>query len=448
MVHLMTINIRHFIQASLLFSFLLFGYSVFADSEFENWKREYRIFAIEQGISAETVDTAFRGLLPDPKIIENDSYQSEFVKPIWKYLESAISEKRLSTAKKMLQEHHELLTQIEQRYGVQREYLVAIWGIESNFGSNYGDKSIIRSLATLAYQGRRQDFGKKQLLAALRIIDKGDVAPSQMIGSWAGAMGQTQFIPTTYEAYAVDFDGDGKRNLINSIPDALASTANYLAKSGWKSGESWGQEVKLPEDFAWSLADMQTWLGLGCWQHTGITQRDTNPLAHIFAKNTDKLSAILLPAGHTGPAFLVNKNFKVIKRYNNANSYALAVSYLSNQMMDRAGIIAKWPTDDVMLTRTERTELQQILTDSGFDTKGVDGRVGPNTRKALRAWQQTVNVVPDGYINKKLFEYLKTVAVIISHPTPEELAKKQATEETESKAEDISKLKAKQNKPL
>ena len=427
-----------FLQASLLFSFLLFGYSVFADSEFENWKREFREFAIAQGISATTVDTAFRGLLPDPKIIENDSSQSEFVKPIWKYLESAISEKRLSTAKAMLQEHAELLEKIEQRYGVQREYLVAIWGIESNFGSNYGNKSVIRSLATLAYQSRRQEFGRTQLLAALRIIDRGDIAPSQMIGSWAGAIGQTQFIPTTYEEYAVDFDGDGKRNLIDSLPDALASTANYLAKSGWKAGESWGQEVKLPQNFDWSLADMKTWLGTGCWQHTGITKTDASPLTQVFENNTDALSALLLPAGHTGPAFLVNKNFKVIKRYNNANSYALAVSYLGNQMVDRAGILAKWPTDDVMLTRTERKELQQMLTDSGFDTQGVDGRIGPNTRTALRAWQKTVNIVPDGYANKKLFEHLKRVAVILPHPE-----KLDGMEEVSAKID-----KTKQNKPL
>ena len=391
----------------ILLSFLLFGYSVFADSEFDSWKQEFRNYAINQGISAQTVDTAFRGLLPDPEVIENDSYQSEFVKPLWKYLESAISEKRLETAKEMLETHRELLDKIEAQYGVQREFIVAIWGVESNFGGNYGNKSIIRSLATLAYQGRREDFAKKQLLAALRIIDRGDVSPDQMIGSWAGAMGQTQFIPTTYEEYAVDFDGDGKRNLIQSIPDALASTANYLSKAGWTNNQAWGQEIKLPKDFDWSLSDMRTWLSLGCWQHTGVILYNGDSLLQSFASDTENASAILLPTGHAGPAFLVNKNFKVIKRYNNANSYALAVAYLADQMMGRTGILAQWPVDDVMLNRAERTELQQRLTDNGFDTKGVDGKIGPNSQAAIRAWQKTENLIADGYINKRLFEVLK-----------------------------------------
>lgn len=426
---------RRLLKASLLFSFLLFGYSVFADSEFENWKREFKQFAIMQGISTKTVDAAFRGLLPDPKIIENDTHQSEFVKPIWTYLDSAISKKRLKTAKAMLQEHNELLSQIERHYGVQREYLVAIWGIESNFGGNYGNKSVVRSLATLAYQGRRQEFGSKQLLAALRIIDRGDISPSQMIGSWAGAIGQTQFIPTTYEEYAVDFDGDGKRDLIHSLADAFASTANYLSQSGWQTGESWGQEVKLPNDFDWSLTDMQTWLSIGCWQHTGVTAFDEKSLSQYIQPHTSDLSVLLLPTGHTGPAFLVNKNFKVIKRYNNANSYALAVAYLANQMVNKVGVLAKWPRNDVMLTRTERKELQQMLTDSGFDTQGVDGRIGPNTRKALRAWQKTVAIIPDGYANKELFEHLKRVAVILPHPENEvEKASVKAVKPTQNKS--------------
>ena len=391
----------------ILLSFLLFGYSVFADSEFDSWKQEFRNYAIDQGISAQTVDTAFRGLLPDPEVIENDSYQSEFVKPLWKYLESAISERRLEKAKEMLEKHRELLDKIEAQYGVQREFIVAIWGVESNFGGNYGNKSIIRSLATLAYQGRREDFAKKQLLAALRIIDRGDVSPDQMIGSWAGAMGQTQFIPTTYEEYAVDFDGDGKRNLIQSIPDALASTANYLSKAGWTNNQAWGQEIKLPKDFDWSLSDMRTWLSLGCWQHTGVTLYSGDSLLQSFSSDTENASAILLPTGHAGPAFLVNKNFKVIKRYNNANSYALAVAYLADQMMGRMGILAQWPVDDVMLNRAERTELQQRLTDNGFDTKGIDGKIGPNSQAAIRAWQKTENLIADGYINKRLFEVLK-----------------------------------------
>ena len=260
-----------------------------------------------------------------------------------------------------------------------------------------------------------------------------------MIGSWAGAMGLTQFIPTTYEEYAVDFDGDGKRNLIQSIPDALASTANYLSKSGWKEGESWGHEVKLSNNFNWSLADMQTWLGIGCWQHAGVTQISGDPLLHTFDDiSGDNLSALLLPTGHTGPAFLVKKNFKVIKRYNNANSYALAVSYLGDQMMGRQGIMAQWPLDDVMLTRSERTELQQILTDNGFDTQGIDGRIGPNTQAALRTWQKTVGLVADGYANKKIFESLKKLAIVKPAIAKEEKHNQVTQEQKESDLQKVT----------
>ena len=388
----------------LIFSFFLLGYSVVADTNFERWKYEFRQFAITQGISARTVDSVFHGLLLDPQIIESDTHQAEFVKPIWKYLDAAVSEQRIQRAKKLLKEHHALLESIEISYGVQREYLLAIWGIESNYGSNYGNKNVIRSLASLAYQGRRKEFGKEQLLAALRLIERGDIAPGQMVGSWAGAIGQTQFIPTTYEQYAVDFDGDGVRNLIKSLPDALASTANYLAQSGWKKNEVWGQEVRVAEHFDWSMLD-ETELDIGCWRHIGIELMHTTQSEH----NQQHLASLLLPAGHKGPAFLTQHNFNVIKHYNNANSYALAVSYLSNQIVGKAGVIAPWPTDDVMLTRLERQNLQKILSQTGFDTQGIDGRIGPNTRKALRAWQKQENLVADGYINKERFEHLKEV---------------------------------------
>ena len=405
MVYVMKIKVSYLFKILLVFSFFLFGYSVFADTNFERWKYEFRQFAITQGISARTVDSALHGLLLDPKIIENDTHQAEFVKPIWKYLESAVSKQRVQRAKKLLQKHQVLLDKIEKKYGVQREYILAIWGIESNYGSNYGNKNVIRSLATLAYQGRRKEFGKTQLLAALRLIEQGDIAPGQMIGSWAGAIGQTQFIPTTHEQYAVDFDGDGVRNLIQSIPDALASTANYLAKFGWQKNQAWGQEVHLAKHFDWSMVDYKTGLNVGCWKHIGII-----PMQPLSESQRKQAASLLLPAGHKGPIFLIQHNFNVIKRYNNANSYALAVSYLSNQMLNKTGVTTSWPNDDVMLTRVERQNLQQILSQSGFDTQGIDGRIGPNTRAALRAWQRKENLVADGYINKKRFEYLKKMA--------------------------------------
>jgi membrane-bound lytic murein transglycosylase B len=404
MVYVMKIKVGYLFKILLIFSFFLLGYSVFADTNFERWKYEFRHFAITQGISARTVDSAFHGLLLDPKIIANDTHQAEFVKPIWKYLESAVSEQRIQTAKKLLNEHKILLDNIESTYGVQREYLLAIWGIESNYGGNYGNKNVIRSLASLAYQGRRKEFGRTQLLAALRLIERGDISPGQMVGSWAGAIGQTQFIPTTYEQYAVDFDGDGTRNLIQSIPDALASTANYLAKSGWQKNAAWGQEVRLAKHFSWSMVDYKTGLDIDCWQHVGVELINPNPTQN---DRNQQRASLLLPAGYKGPIFLIQHNFNVIKRYNNANSYALAVSYLSNQIVGKTAVIAAWPSDDIMLTRDERQSLQQLLTQSGFNTQGIDGRIGPNTRFALRAWQRKTNLVADGYINKKRFEYLK-----------------------------------------
>jgi len=421
MIYVMKIKVGYLFKILLIFSFFLLGYSVVADTNFERWKVEFRQFAITQGISARTVDSAFHGLLLDPQIIESDTHQAEFVKPIWKYLEAAVSKQRVKRAKELLDKHSDLLDQIEKTYGVQREYILAIWGIESNYGSNYGNKNVIRSLASLAYQGRRKEFGQKQLLAALRLIERGDITPGQMVGSWAGAIGQTQFIPTTYEQYAVDFDGDGVRNLIKSIPDALASTANYLAKSGWKKNEIWGQEVHLAEHFDWSMADYKTGLDINCWRHVGVKLIQ----ATSEHKHNQTLASLLLPAGHKGPAFLTQHNFKVIKRYNNANSYALAVSYLSNQMLAKTGVIASWPIDDVMLTQIERQGLQQILSDSGFDTQGIDGRIGPNTREALRAWQKKENLVADGYINKKRFQYLKAIekehlpSILVTHDKKE-----------------------------
>jgi membrane-bound lytic murein transglycosylase B len=409
----MKIIVSYWFKTSLLFSFFLFGYSVFADTNFERWKYEFRQLALMQGISAQTFDSAFHGLLLDPKIIENDSHQAEFVKPIWKYLDAAVSEQRIRKAKKLLQKHKDLLDKIEAYYGVQREYIVAIWGIESNYGSNYGSKNIIRSLATLAYQGRRKEFGQTQLLAALRLIENGDISAGQMVGSWAGAIGQTQFIPTTYEAYAVDFDGDGARNLIHSTADALASAANYLAKAGWKANQNWGAEVHLPKNFNWSLIERAEGLDISYWQKIGLVPVEKTQVSTESKLNTPpskfktQIAKLLLPAGHQGPIFLVEHNFNVIKRYNNANSYALAVSYLSNQMIDKTGVIAAWPSDDVTLNQQERKTLQHLLSLSGFDTKGVDGRIGPNTRRALRAWQRHEGLVADGYINKKRFLYLQ-----------------------------------------
>ncbi|HHC75266.1 MAG TPA: lytic murein transglycosylase, partial [Thiothrix sp.] len=366
-------------------------------------------------VSERTLDATFRHLLLDPKVIELDQHQAEFSRPIWRYLDSAVSPARLAKGSALLVEHKDLLDQIYQRYGVEPEYLVAIWGIESNFGSNKGKRDIIRSLATLAYDGRRQTFAETELLAALKIIDQGDVMPDAMLGSWAGAMGHTQFIPTTYEKYAVDFDGDGKRDLLRSIPDALASTAHYLAESGWQTKQAWGHEVRLPEAFNWRLADPNQRMSLTCWQHVGLAtdiyghdlqaQSQASQVAQAIER---PFASLLLPAGHRGPAFIMQDNFQVIKRYNNANSYALAVGLLGDRLAAKPELVTAWPSDDKVLSRTEKKQLQQVLTRAGFDTKGVDGLIGPNSQNAIRQWQLSVGIPADGYINKGLLNQLET----------------------------------------
>lgn len=370
---------------------------------FNDWKTQFRKQASQAGIASKTLDEAFVGLKPDPDVIAFDSNQAEFSKPIWTYLETAVSEARLQRGKELLKEHSDLFEQLYQTYGVEPEYLLAIWGVESNYGTHLGNRSVIRSLATLAHDGRRQQFAEQQLLAALKIIDQGNMSVADMKGSWAGAIGHTQFIPTTYEQFAVDFDQDGKRDLVNSIADALGSAANYLAKSGWKSNQVWGQEIHLPDNFDWAMADIKNSMSLGCWQHIGLHQDlKGQPLAG--ATNN---AAILLPAGANGPAWMIYDNFTVIKRYNNANSYALAVAYLGDQIMERSGVIADWPLGDQPISRQDKKRLQAILTNAGFDTQGVDGMIGPNSRAAIRAWQQSMGLPADAYVNQAVFEQLK-----------------------------------------
>lgn len=396
------------INGLILFLLMLFSSSQLYANEvaekgsFDDWKAEFRTLAAAKGISAETLNLVFNNLQVDPEIIQRDKNQAEFSKPVWKYLETAISDARLERGKALFQEHQQLFQNIYETYGVEPEYVLAIWGIESNYGSNLGNKSVIRSLATLAFDGRREAFAEQQLLATLGIIERGDINVDELIGSWAGAIGHTQFIPTTYEAFAVDFDGDGRRDLVNSIPDALASAANYLAKSGWKTKQRWGEELTLSDNFLWELADLKSPMTLSCWQHSGV---ETNIMGEALSQDGE--GAVLLPAGYQGPAFMVYDNFKVIKRYNNANSYALAVAYLGDQLVGRSGVRSAWPIDDQPLTRSDKTSLQKILTAAGFDTKGVDGLIGPNSRAAIRAWQKSMNIPADGYVNQERFLQLK-----------------------------------------
>lgn len=373
------------------------------DESFEQWRSRFRTLALGRGISAATFDQAFAGVQPDPAVIAADRSQPEFTKPVWEYLESAVSPLRVRNGKSLLIQQAGLLASLEARYGIEPARLVAFWGMESNYGNNMGNKGVIRSLATLAYEGRRPDFAQDQLIAALGILQHGDVTADRMIGSWAGAMGQTQFIPTTYDQYAVDFDGDGRRDIWGSTADALASTANYLKASGWQDGKPWGYEVRVPANFDYSLADMGVRKSLAEWNALGIQGLG---LPQPAAQPSDSAS-LLLPAGHRGPAFLVFNNFRTILKYNNSSSYALGVALLSERYRDAGQIAGSWPTDDLPLSRSERVELQQRLAALGLDPGNADGIIGANTRKAIRAYQQSQGWPADGYPNHQLLDKLR-----------------------------------------
>lgn len=396
-----------FIRIIVVLGIILFSYSFYSDPAFDAWKIQFKHDAINNGIQASTVDNAFYHLLPDSSVLKLDSSQPEFSKTVWEYLQSAASKQRIAKGQSLLHRYAPLLDQLYAHYGVQPEYLLAIWGIESDFGHFTGRHSVIRSLATLAYEGNpeRQNFWREQLFAALRIVEKGDIPLISLRGSWAGAIGHTQFIPTTFEEFAVDFDGDGKRDLVNSVPDALASTANYLARSGWEKGKPWGKEVRLPPGFDWSKADPNFWLPVSMWDfESGITDMQGNPVI-----GTDS-AFVFLPGGHRGPAFLTFRNFRVILKYNNAQSYALAVGYLGDRIRGALPLQTPWPVNEKPLKYADRVELQELLTAAGYSTDGIDGRIGPNTRAALRRWQVDAGFPADSYPTQEHLSFLRKEA--------------------------------------
>jgi membrane-bound lytic murein transglycosylase B len=374
-----------------------------SDKRFRQWVEHLWPSARRIGVSRRTFNAAFRGVRPDPEVIRSAHYQPEFVRPVWDYLASAVSDKRIESGQAMLRRHKTLLDRLEQRFKVDRHVIVAIWGMESNFGLHKGDKSVIQSLATLAYRDRRRRrFGRKQLLSALKILQKGDISARNMKGSWAGAMGHTQFIPTTYAAYAVDFDRDGKRDIWNSPTDALASTANYLHKSKWRVGETWGYEVKLPQKMKSARTRLKHRKPLRYWKKRGVIRVGGKK----FPRLGDK-AALYLPAGRNGPAFLVLNNFRSILRYNNAATYALAVGHLADRLHGYGPFAKSWPTKHKPLARDERLELQKLLTAKGFDTGGMDGVIGNQTLHAVRKYQKSRGLKVDGWPSARVLKTLR-----------------------------------------
>jgi membrane-bound lytic murein transglycosylase B len=378
-----------------------------SEASFQEWVRGFWPQARAAGISADTYDRALAGVRLDPEVLERASRQAEFAKPVWAYLDQAVSEARITGGRRMHADLSGWLAAIERRFGVEREVVLAVWGMESSYGAILDNTRIMRpvigALATLSYADEaRAAFGRAQLLAALQILQSGDVAPERMTGSWAGAMGHTQFIPTTYLAHAVDFDGDGRRDIWGSVPDALASTANYLSVSGWRAGETWGYEIELPAGFDFGSVDEETARTLGEWERLGFRRT----LGRAFPRRDDRAS-LLMPAGARGPAFLITRNFKAILRYNNATSYALAVGHLADRIAGGGPFARDWPRADKPLGPDERRELQMLLAGRGHDLGNPDGRIGPKTRAAIRSYQSQAGFVPDGYANLDFLSHLR-----------------------------------------
>lgn len=358
--------------------------------------------AASSGIRTETFDRHTSGLVSDPSVLESLDFQPEFRTPIWDYLAGLVDEERVDDGRVMLSEHAELLERVRARYGVDPQTVVAVWGVESNYGRTFGKKPLLVSLATLSCAGRRQAFFRSELFATLRLIQTGDLVPEGLVGSWAGAFGHTQFMPSTYSRIAVDFDGDGRRDLVGSIPDALASTANYLKRSGWRTGQPWGREVTLPEGFDSAVNGRQVRRPLSAWLARGVQSAAGSPLVP-----GDEATALLLPAGKGGPAFLVHKNFDAIYSYNAAESYALAIAHLSDRLRGGGPLVTDWPTDDPGLSRKERRELQALLVARGHDIGEVDGMVGSRSREALKIEQSRLGQPADGRAGQRILNTLR-----------------------------------------
>ncbi len=373
-----------------------------SEPSFPDWVVAFRQRAGAAGITETTLDAALKDLRYLPKVVERDRNQSEFTKTLWDYLDSAASDARIANGQKALAKHLRSLEAIERRYGVDKEIVAAIWGLESAYGAFRGDTPILSALASLAYDPRRSVFFETQLIGALRIIQSGDVTVPEMTGSWAGAMGHTQFMPTSFLDYAVDFDGDGKRDIWSDDPsDALASTAAYLAGFGWTKDQPWGVEVRLPEGFEYELANRSILKSPADWGRLGVVGTDGRAVPGHGA------GSILLPAGAQGAAFMIFDNFAVLERYNTADAYVIGVGHLADRIKGGGPIVAKWPRQDRALTGDERRELQERLTGAGFSTQGVDGKIGPNTIDAIRGFQRAAGLIPDGYASLALLKRLR-----------------------------------------
>ena len=358
--------------------------------------------AARRGVSRANFERFTAELTPDLRIMDLLDAQPEFTKSTWDYLDTLVGDERVERGREILAQYAPIFAAVDRSYGVDRHIIAAIWGVESNYGTMGGDRPVIRSTATLACVGRRRDYFREEFLSALEILQRGDVAADHLIGSWAGAFGPTQFMPTSFKRYAVDFDGDGRRDTVNSVADVIASTANNLKTDGWASGETWGYEVVVPPNFDYLLADRSRQLAVRQWQALGIARAGSEP----FTRLSDR-AYLLLPSGARGPAFLMLQNFRVIMKYNPAEAYALAIGHLADRLRGGGPFVQAWPRDQRALTITERYELQQLLARRGFDVGEPDGLLGPRTRIAIRNFQVATGQIPDGFASSVVLDRLR-----------------------------------------
>ena len=359
--------------------------------------------AERRGVSRALFEANVAGLTPDLRIMDLLDAQPEFTKSFWDYLDILVNEDRIQNGRAILAQHRATFDAVEKAYGVDRHFIAAIWGVESNYGTQIGERSVIRSTATLACIGRRQDYFREEFLSALEILARGDVKADHLKGSWAGAFGPTQFMPTSFKRYAVDFDGDRRRDVVDSVPDVIASTANNLKKDGWVTGQTWGYEVVVPKGFNFMLADRSRVMSVQEWERAGIRRAGGKAFPRV-----DDRAYLLVPAGAQGPGFLMLQNFRVIMKYNPAEAYALAIGHLADRLRGGEPFVQAWPRQERVLTRAERYELQQHLAARGYDVGEPDGRLGGKTRNALRQFQSSVGHVPDGFASAAILERLRS----------------------------------------
>ncbi|MCU0958019.1 MAG: lytic murein transglycosylase [Hydrogenophaga sp.] len=387
-----------FCASALVFSLPALAQS---DPEFQRCLSQLRGPAQQAGVRAETFERHTRDLVPDMSVIDRLNHQPEFRMPIWDYLSGLVDEERVQEGRALLARHAEVLRRVEQRYGVDAATVVAVWGVESNFGQTFGRYPLVQALGTLSCHGRRQAYFRGEFYATLRILQAGHIAPDRLQGSWAGAFGHTQFMPSTFERLAVDFDGDGKANLMDSIPDALASTAHFLQKAGWQTGQPWGFEVRLPAGTNTTNEGRRTKRPMSEWTARGLRRVDGSPLPASGS------AGLMTPAGAQGPAFLVLRNFDALFSYNAAESYGLAIAHLADRLRGGGPFATPWPTDDPGLSRAERRELQGLLVLRGHDIGAVDGMLGDRSRAAIRIEQERLGHEVDGRGGQKILRALR-----------------------------------------